>query len=101
MTKLVFSLAALAAAAMLAATPPATAQSQTTTAGAVRLAQADVNVRVATPTVRKRVVKKKVVVRPAVRSRTVVTTGAAPRCRTVTVRKRVNNRVVVSKVRRC
>ena len=89
MTRLALSLAALATAAVISA-PSAIAQSQAPTAGVVRLAQADVNVRVTTPATRRRVVKKKVVVRSTGRN-----------CRTVTVRTRSAGRVVTRKVRRC
>jgi len=97
MPKLALTFAALAAAATLACAPPALAQSGD---AAIRLAQADVSIRVNTPSTQRTVVKKKVVVRPAVKSKTVVRT-AGSNCRTVTVRKRVNNKTVISKTRRC
>jgi hypothetical protein len=95
MTRFALTLATIATATLLASAPPALAQSSD---AGFRVAQADVNIRVNTPsTTRKKVIIKK---RPAVRKKTVIrTTGR--NCRTVTVRKRVGNRTVVSKTRRC
>ena len=110
--------AALAAATVMAApaaarpADPFTSNVIHSASSPIRLAQADVRVRIGTPATKKKVVKKKVIVRTprkkrvivrtpsTVRSRTVV---VAPRrkCRTVTVRKRVNGRTVIRKTRRC
>jgi hypothetical protein len=111
MTKLAATLAALATATFLAAAPATADNASQPALGNIQLAQADVNVRIGT-TPSRTVVKKKVIVRkPVVKKRVIVTTPAvrssavvvAPgrNCRTVTTRKTVNGRVVVSKVRRC
>ncbi|MPZ59628.1 MAG: hypothetical protein GEU91_24805 [Rhizobiales bacterium] len=119
MPKVALSLATLAIATMMAAVTPAAVQSQT--APAVSIHASDSHLRVAqasaqakkrvvvkrTVVVRKPAARKRVVVRapavvgvPAVRTRRVVA-ASGRNCRTVTVRKRVGNRVVVSKTRRC
>jgi hypothetical protein len=119
MTKINLSFAALATAAMLVAAPAFAEKANAPAIGPshIQLAQADVKVRVS-PTGKRTVVKKKVIVKrpvkkkvivrtpgvvvasPAVRSRTVVTTPRRT-CRVKTVRKTVNGKVIVRKVRSC
>jgi hypothetical protein len=120
MPKVALSLASLAIATMMAAATPA--QSQTVPAASIHTGDAQlaqISAQAKKRVVKKRVVVKRTVVRrpaarrgavvvrapavvgvPAVRTRRVVAT-AGRTCRTVTTRKRVGNRVVVSKTRRC
>jgi hypothetical protein len=109
MTKFGPQLAAVVTAALLAMAAPAIGLSEDgprigtgASGGAgIRLAQADVTVRIGTAPAKRKVVKKRVVKKGAtVRSSTVVVTPRH-KCRTVTVRKRVGGKVVVSKTRRC
>jgi hypothetical protein len=122
MSQIALKLATVAIAALMAAMTPAAARSQSGPAGPIHAsnvlvteASAQAKKRVV---VKKRVVKRTTVIRrPAVRGRTVVrapavvgvpavrTRGAyasaGRSCRTISVRKRVGSRVVVSKTRRC
>jgi hypothetical protein len=122
MPKVALTLATVAIATMMAAMTPAAVRSQSSPAGLaggslihagdshvlVTEASGQAKKRVV---VKKRVVKKTVVARPVARKRVVVRTPAvrtqgayaavSRTCRTVTVRKRVGGRVVVSKTRRC